>query len=779
LPPPFARNGAGAKRPVDVKVVEWDAGVAGAVAGLLLSDWGAQVTVIEPPQGSALRTTQWWPVLSRGKDTVTIDWQRGDADQEIQNLLAESNVVIHSYRPGTAPSPLLEGGAEGHLGLISCAITGTNPAVTPELPTDDLLVAAISGRCSNQVGWDEGPSYLAHLVPSVVAGLVATQGVAAALIADRQAGIRSRVETSLFSAALAISELVELDNELLKRDLDRQPQGTSPLYSLYQCSDGQWLQLGCLHSGFVEKAVRVLGIEAELAPLRSLPGFGDGVVPTSDNVRQPFRAAVARSLVRQPRQWWLDRLMAADVPVAPVLRSEEFLAHPQAKANGVMVVADEKLGEVLQPGPFVRYEGARVPEPTPPRGGNPLQGAPLSLHPKTGKATTGRPATENRHGPLSGTTVVEMANIIAGPMAGRCLADLGARVIKLEPLEGDVFRQQGAPEFHALNAGKWGLAVNLKTKEGAAIAETLLSKADVFLNNLRPGAVDRLGLGYDALHELNPRLVWCQISAFGRTGPLAKMPGGDPLAGALTGMQAAQGGRGGRPVYVYGAPIDYTSGFLAAAGIVLALYRRDVTGLGELVDTSLLDAGALLNADALAEYEGRGERECLPVNQYRQEALKGLYPTATGWLALSATGDGETKFWSVMKTHTGKSHPQDDDDDNLARSLWEAFRERPAEEWLPELDAAGVPCAPARDKAALRLSDSAIGGSGMASSYAGALGSASFVDRWLSLSGWTCGSRGPAPALGQHSREILQELGIESDALVALKKAGVVTGDWL
>jgi crotonobetainyl-CoA:carnitine CoA-transferase CaiB-like acyl-CoA transferase len=563
------------------------------------------------------------------------------------------------------------------------------------------------------------------------------------------------------------------------RGLDRQPQGTSPLYSLYECKDKQWLQLGCLHAGFVEKAVEVLEIGPQVEPLRSLSGFGDGVVPRSEAVRRPFREAVGSALSLETREFWLQKLALGDVPVAPVLHSEDYLCHPQAKANGLIIVGDEQGEDVLQPAPFVRLKRSAVFEP---KGASSLvqqerevvldrpgdSGTDLS---RPGPGEVGKGAR-----PLSGITVVEMANVIAGPMAGRCLADLGARVIKLEPLDGDIFRQQGAPEFHPLNAGKLSVAINLKTPEGAVLARKLLSHADVFLNNLRPGAVDRLGLGYDELHALNRGLVWCQISAFGASGPLAKMPGGDPLAGALTGMQSTQGGRG-RPVYVYGAPIDYTSGFLAAAGMAFALYRREATGLGALVDTSLLDAGALLNADAMADYAARGERDNLPVSQYRRQALKGLYPTATGWIAVSATDAEADKLWSAMRPYLEHQLCHGLDDDVVADELWRAFTKRSADEWLALLLGAGVPCAPVRLKRDIRLAGPLVAGNGWVSGYDTPVGLVSFVDKWLSLTGFACGSQGPAPALGQHSQAVLETLGVTLESFKRLVEAGIVAGE--
>ena len=567
-----------------------------------------------------------------------------------------------------------------------------------------------------------------------------------------------------------------------ERGLSRRPRGTSPLYSLYECADGGWLQLGCLHSGFVDRAIEVLGIDAAISQLRSLPGFEDGVVPTTDEVRDPFYDAVATAVLGKTTDEWLDAFARADVPVAPILRSEEFLAHPQAIANGVTISDDSSLGRIVQPGAFIRFaEDPAKAEPAVAESPNThITGSSGSAHGRGGPEQQ-TSSISCPSGPLDGVVVLEMANLIAGPMIGRCLADMGATVVKLEPLDGDIFRQQAAPEFYSLNAGKLGLAMNVKTGEGLAATMRILRDADVFLNNMRPGAAERLGLGYQAMHELNPRLIYCQVSAFGITGPLVSFPGGDPLAGALTGMQAAQGGYGPKPVYTYGAPIDYTAGFLAAAGILIALYRRERTGCGGFLETSLLDAGALLNANAMTQYESRGPREDLPRSQYRRNALDGLYRTQTDWLALSIAGQHEwQRFRSAFTNRDAGYLPENPpslNDEDLAGRIGDALRLRSAEAWHSTLRNAGVACVPVRAKRDVRLTDPVVAANGWASSHRMPSGAAvSFVHRWLVMPGGGSYCRAPAPELGEHSDEVLTRFGVTMKEKRRLAGLDVVAG---
>src|SRR6266536_1019098 len=172
-------------------------------------------------------------------------------------------------------------------------------------------------------------------------------------------------------------------------------------------------------------------------------------------------------------------------------------------------------------------------------------------------------------GPLHGVTIVDLTSYIAGSYGAMMLADLGASVIKVEGLEGDSFRE--LPGFHGWNRGKRSLAVNLKTPEGRAIVEGLVAEADVMMENMRPGVLDRLGLGYERLSALNPRLIYSSVTAFGSTGPYTDRPGFDPLLQAMSGMMTLQG-FGGPPQYLRIAITDYYTAALAAQAILAALF---------------------------------------------------------------------------------------------------------------------------------------------------------------------------------------------------------------
>ena len=239
--------------------------------------------------------------------------------------------------------------------------------------------------------------------------------------------------------------------------------------------------------------------------------------------------------------------------------------------------------------------------------------------------------------PLKGIRVLEITNLIAGPTAGRLLADLGADVIKMEPLEGDISRPIGRTYFFNLNANKRSLSVNTRTPEGKQVAQRVAATADVLLANLRPHATERMGIGSDVLQQLNPRLIETHVTGFGWDGPYALRPGIDPLAQALMGLSRAQGAPGNPPVfYSQLAPTDFTAGALGALGTILALFVRERTGMVQRVDTNLLNGGILLSSAWFTRYQGKPMRPLADTGQYGLNAFHRLYEAHDGWLYVVA-----------------------------------------------------------------------------------------------------------------------------------------------
>jgi len=317
---------------------------------------------------------------------------------------------------------------------------------------------------------------------------------------------------------------------------------------------------------------------------------------------------------------------------------------------------------------------------------------------------------ENANLPLAGVTVVEFCHSVAGPYAGSVLADLGADVIKVEsPGKGDYARDWGPPFahgtstiFHVYNHNKRGLALDLRdrvTRE--RLVAFILDHADVVLQNMRPGAVDKLGLGAAALRAQKPALITCDLGAYGRSGPLKDRPGYDPLMQAHGGIMSVTGIEGGEPVRVGVSIVDQGAGMWAAMGILAALNRRHVSGQGCHVSTSLFETaigwmaphiGGYLSGGAMRRPLGSGVTEIVPHQ---------AFPTRDGYIMVAAGNDNlfralcgaiEQDFAADPRFATNSKRVENRR--TLVPLLEEIFRVRASAEWQARLDAAGVPAAP-------------------------------------------------------------------------------------
>src|SRR4051812_26184710 len=313
--------------------------------------------------------------------------------------------------------------------------------------------------------------------------------------------------------------------------------------------------------------------------------------------------------------------------------------------------------------------------------------------------------------PLSGVTVVEFCHSVAGPYAGSILADLGADVVKVEaPEKGDYARDWGPPFahgtstlFHVLNHNKRGLALDLRDQITCErLIAFILDHADVVLQNMRPGAIDKLGLGATALRAKKPSLIYCDLGAYGRTGPLKDRPGYDPLMQAHGGIMSVTGIDGGEPVRVGVSIVDQGAGMWAAMGILAALNKRHVTGEGSHVSTSLFETaigwmsphiGGYLSGGAMRRPLGSGVTEIVPHQ---------AFPTRDGYIMVAAGNDNLFRALCGAIEHMefaadarfASNSRRVENRRTLIPLLEDTFRARPSAEWQSRLDAAGVPAAP-------------------------------------------------------------------------------------
>jgi formyl-CoA transferase len=367
------------------------------------------------------------------------------------------------------------------------------------------------------------------------------------------------------------------------------------------------------------------------------------------------------------------------------------------------------------------------------------------------------------------------------------LATYGADVVKLEPLEGDALR--GYPStlpgqsryFLGINRGKRSLTLDLKHPEGLALARRLARDADVFVESFRPGVAARLGLDYERLATANPRLVYCSVSAFGQTGPLAERPGLDPVVQSYGGLAWEHGELdGGGPVLVRGSLVDYYTGSLAAAGILLALVGRGRTGRGQRIETSLLDGVLAMQAGRVFWAEAVEPREA--VRDLLGDRVSRIYPTRDGHLYLYVE---LPKFWeglcrtlgfeawlsdprlgTMVGRHTHKAE--------LIAAVTARLAERTAAEWEAVFEAADVPCTRIRSVAEMLDDPQARANGTLATVLHPTLGPVRLLGVPIRLSETPGAPAGPPPALGAHTDQILAEAGYPPDEITRLRATGAV-----
>ena len=393
-------------------------------------------------------------------------------------------------------------------------------------------------------------------------------------------------------------------------------------------------------------------------------------------------------------------------------------------------------------------------------------------------------------GPLHGLRVIELAQIMAGPSCGALLADLGAEVIKVEKLPGgDDTRGYAEPNvngesaaFMMMNRNKRGIAVDLKTKGGREVLRRLAAGADVLIENYRRGALDRLGLGHEALLALNPALIYCSISGYGRTGPAADKGGFDLIAQGASGLMSITGHPGGEPVKV-GSPVtDMNAGILGSLGIVSAYVHRLKTGQGQFVDTSLLEAGIHQTAWQAAIFFATGVSPGPGGSAHVMAAPYQAFPTADGWINI---GGANQSNWERIARLVGApeliADPRFVDNsarmahrDELARLLGEHLRERPTRDWLQALDDAGIPAGPIQNIGAMVADPQTQARAMVVELEHPVAGRTRALGVPVKFSATPGGLRRAAPTFGQHTREVLMEIGYADAEIEALAASGAV-----
>jgi crotonobetainyl-CoA:carnitine CoA-transferase CaiB-like acyl-CoA transferase len=393
-------------------------------------------------------------------------------------------------------------------------------------------------------------------------------------------------------------------------------------------------------------------------------------------------------------------------------------------------------------------------------------------------------------GPLAGVRVLDLSRILSGPFATMVFADLGADVIKLEnPRTGDDTRQWAPPYqgdqsayFLSVNRNKRGVAVDLKTEQGLDIALRLADRADIVVENFRPGTAGRLGLGYDALAARNPRLIYASISGFGQTGPYAYEPGYDAIAQALGGLMSVTGEAEGNPVRVGNSVADLSAAWWAAIGILAALHARHTTGRGEWIDISLLDgqiasltylAGGYFASGDVPRRYGSAHPSIVPYQALR---------TGDGLLMVAV---GNDTLWGRFASLLGLAELADNprfatnpqrvaNRTELISIIETALAAKGSTAWAEELSRVGIPAGAINSIDAALVHPQVAARDMVLTTEHPTAGTLHMAGSPIKLSDYTTTVRRPPPTLGEHTDEVLRELGYSAEDISAMREAGVI-----
>jgi crotonobetainyl-CoA:carnitine CoA-transferase CaiB-like acyl-CoA transferase len=808
-------------------VIDLSTTLPGAQATMFLADAGAEVIFVEPPSGSALRALPGWPALGRGKKSITLDLHTARDAETLRRLLRTADVLVTTMRPAAANRLGLDPAALAELNprLVSAAITGwgsTGPF--KDLKGYEALVMAKLGIMygKRQTTTRPGPSFVPTPFASWGASQTALHGILAALLEREDSGTGQHVEADLVRG-IATMDTWQWFSELV---VNRWPDAFVPvsafddegnpnghlIYPLLvtPTKDGHFIQ-------FAQTEPRLflaLMKELDLTWMFTDPKWAG--IPQLDDVALRIELweimlerASARTLAEWQHVFDTDPDLSAEVFRTPA----DALRHPQLVHDGrVVTITDPELGEVRQPSTLVHVDGAAIAPPRlAPRPGADTE----ALRRRAGTVAAGASTTrspsaptisdDTRAGlPLAGITILELGSMFAGPFAATLLADLGARVVKVEPLEGDTIR--GLVPFPEAGGakvmqGKESIALDMRAPEGLAIVHRLAERVDVVLQTYRAGAAERAGVDAATLTALNPALIYLCAPGYGVDGPYGAKPAYAPSIGAATGLGLTDVPDATARtatldevkaavirLYAGAANLSVQADGVAALGAASAmllglLARRRGRPLGTLT-TTMIATGTHALVDRNVDYPGRIETLQPDPDMYGYSARYRLYRAEDGWIFLAAPLDHE---WPALAAAVepylhladdprfATARARTENDDALAEALAAVFVSRAKALWEKELGLADVGCAAVAEQVAEKtLQENEFFEAGYT-----VMAVHPTFDEHRRLSPATTFSRSRTKAdggclTGQHTDSLLAEIGYDEAAVADLRSRGIV-----
>jgi crotonobetainyl-CoA:carnitine CoA-transferase CaiB-like acyl-CoA transferase len=780
-----------------LRVIDLTTGPAGGLATMHLADFGADVLLIEPPDRHTLNDLAAAPMWQRGKHSLPLDLSDSRDMETFHSLCAGADVLVCNWRPSALARRGLqfEQLHDRHPHLVFCHISGFGSrGPLAELPGYEHLVAAYTGRMQLFAGIvdREGPVFSALQVAVHACAQSAAAGILAALLQRGADGRGRLVETSMLQALLPYEQgaMIGGQFEQFSHFYNVLAGGASepPMPSLYyhpaQAGDGRWMQFGNLLPHLFDNFLLVTDLTDVLAD----PDFDPRQLILPPDKHEAFRERMlSRIQERTAAEWMADCIANGGVVATAYQTTQQALNDPDIVANGHVIERDDggrQLGPLARLG---RTPAAPGPDATPDDG----RAAQWIRSPR---AAPRGPA--NRDAPLHGVRVVEIATIIAAPLAASFLADMGADVTKVEPLSGDPYRGLGAGIGSArVNAGKRSLTVDLKSDAGREAVLKLIAGADVLIHNFRPGVPERLGIGYEQVAALNPGIVYLQCNGYGPDGPGALRPSTHPIPGAAMGGVLYQLGERvpgdlqdmaglrlwtRRLMRANEVNPDPNTAMVITTAATLGLVARQRTGLGQQILVDMFGANAQANQDDFLTYPSK------PARALPDKLLHGLSPTyrlyqcSDGhWIFLALVSDRERRRFAETLREAGIDAPPaeilSNRDDAASQVLAALFGSRAAGFWQDLLASAAIGCVRADGPlpSTFWLDDP----------QAAALGLTTPVEHpdWgayrrhgLAQFDRVEPELGPPPLAGQHNADLLGSLGYSAVEIEALKAAGVI-----
>lgn len=814
--------------PLDgIRVVEFCHGMTNAQAGQMLADMGADVVQVEQPDGATIRRSPGYVMWGRGKQSIALDLQSPDDLEIILQLVDRADVVLEAFQPGVADRLGIGYDAlcARNPGLVYSSISGWGEkSPLSGIKGYEALVMAKLGvfEAYNRMTLRDGPSFLSTPYGSYSATQCSVLGIASALYERESSGLGQRIDTNVALAAAGLDPWNQMLHMMTERypdaftaqpsfDEQLRPSTSFPLRLLVAVtSDGHWLQF----SQVQPRLFKAMIDEAGLAPLledpewSSAPEFEDADKRTEFN-RKLIEAVRSKTLA----QWQQIFDKNPNVFAETFRQGTELLDHPQMVFDKqVVVVTDPTLGATRQPGPAVRFSGT----PGSVRGPAPAIDADreevlreLSRPVRSSPARS--PEQASRGLPLEGLTILELGTFYAGPYGATLLTDLGARVIKLEPLDGDPMRGMlPFPEVGAAKVlqGKESLAIDMASEEGRKVVHELAARADIAIRSFRAGVAERLGVDADALLAINPELMYLDAPGFGIDGPYGHRPAFAPTISAGSGVAMRNFGKALRPADFQqltteearlasvqltiaansgGTQPDGIAAVTVGAALALAAFAKRRGHGGQRILTTMLLSAAHAMSETVVDY-GPDVHPPVPDSEsYGYGPLYRLYEAADGWVFLAAPAETEWRDLIIALAPYAPDLGGDprfsdatsraENDTALADVLSRAFSTRNAADWEHELVARGLGCVKVETDT-------------MESIYLGEFGQqAGFVDEAVSpvfdayprIGPLVHFSRSatqalPGCTLGQHSEAILSELGYSPEHIDKLRADGLLIG---